>query len=165
MNFSVDTLAKQMQAEYFANQEVIDIIDVSVDSRSLQNRAGVLFFALTGENHDGHAFIPALLEQNVSYFVVEKLPERLPENTVFFLVKNTRKALQDFAAFYRRLYDFPVIGITGSNGKTIVKEWLSFLLTPFYQIIKSPKSYNSQIGVPLSVFGINDRHNLGVFEA
>ena len=165
MNFSVDTLAKQMQAEYFGRQEVIDILDVSVDSRSLQNRAGVLFFALSGENHDGHTFIPALLEQNVSYFVVEKLPERLPENTVFFLVKNTRKALQDFAAFYRRLYDFPVIGITGSNGKTIVKEWLSFLLTPFYQIIKSPKSYNSQIGVPLSVFGINDRHNLGIFEA
>lgn len=165
MNFSVDILAKQMQAEYFGSQEVIDISDVSVDSRSLQNRAGVLFFALTGENHNGHTFIPALLKQNVSYFVVEKLPEKLPENSVFFLVKNAKKALQNFAAYYRGLYDFPVIGITGSNGKTIVKEWLSFLLTPFYQVIKSPKSYNSQVGVPLSVFGINDRHNLGIFEA
>lgn len=165
MNFSVDILAKQMQAEYFGSQKVIDISDVSVDSRSLQNRAGVLFFALTGENHNGHTFIPALLKQNVSYFVVEKLPEKLPENSVFFLVKNTKKALHNFAAYYRGLYDFPVIGITGSNGKTIVKEWLSFLLTPFYQVIKSPKSYNSQVGVPLSVFGINDRHNLGIFEA
>lgn len=165
MNFSVDILAKQMQAESFGSQKVIDISDVSVDSRSLQNRAGVLFFALTGENHNGHTFIPALLKQNVSYFVVEKLPEKLPENSVFFLVKNTKKALQNFAAYYRGLYDFPVIGITGSNGKTIVKEWLSFLLTPFYQVIKSPKSYNSQVGVPLSVFGINDRHNLGIFEA
>jgi len=165
MNFSVDILAKQMQAESFGSQKVIDISDVSVDSRSLQNRAGVLFFALTGENHNGHTFIPTLLKQNVSYFVVEKLPEKLPENSVFFLVKNTKKALQNFAAYYRGLYDFPVIGITGSNGKTIVKEWLSFLLTPFYQVIKSPKSYNSQVGVPLSVFGINDRHNLGIFEA
>ena len=86
MNFSVDILAKQMQAESFGSQEVIDISDVSVDSRSLQNRAGVLFFALTGENHNGHTFIPALLKQNVNYFVVDKLPEKLPENCIFFLV-------------------------------------------------------------------------------
>lgn len=165
MIFSVDVLAQQMQAKLIGLQKTIDIIDVSVDSRSLQNRAGVLFFALVGENHDGHDFIPALLKENVSFFVVERLPEKLPKNTVFFLVENTKKALHDFASYYRKLYSFPVIGITGSNGKTIVKEWLSFLLSTRYQIIKSPKSYNSQIGVPLSVFGINGRHNLGIFEA
>ena len=165
MIFSVEILAQQMQATTYGTLQDIDILDVSVDSRSMQNRAGVLFFALVGENHNGHDFIEQLIAQNVSFFVVEQLPKNLPENCLFFVVENTRKALQDFAAYYRQLYDFPVIGITGSNGKTIVKEWMSFLLTPFYRVIKSPKSYNSQVGVPLSVFGINARHNLGIFEA
>ena len=78
---------------------------------------------------------------------------------------DTLEALQKFAAFYRKKYTFPIIGITGSNGKTIVKEWLNFLLSPDYNIIRSPKSYNSQVGVPLSVIAINEQHNLGIFEA
>ncbi len=81
------------------------------------------------------------------------------------VVENTLWALQEFATYYRNLFHFPVIGITGSNGKTIVKEWLNFLLSPDYNIIRSPKSYNSQVGVPLSVIAINEKHNLGIFEA
>jgi len=80
-------------------------------------------------------------------------------------VDNTLEAFQKFASFYRSQFDFPVIGITGSNGKTIIKEWLNFLLSPDFNIIRSPKSYNSQVGVPLSVLGINEKHNLGIFEA
>ena len=74
-------------------------------------------------------------------------------------------ALQKTAIFYRNQFDFPFIGITGSNGKTIVKEWLNFLLNQDYTIVRSPKSYNSQVGVPLSIFGCNENHNLGIFEA
>ena len=81
------------------------------------------------------------------------------------VVENTLEALQKIAAFYRSQFDFPIIGITGSNGKTIIKEWLNFLLSPDFNIIRSPKSYNSQVGVPLSILGIKEKHNLGIFEA
>ena len=101
----------------------------------------------------------------LQFFVVEDIPENLKDKAHFFVVENTLKALQKIAIYYRNQFDFPIIGITGSNGKTIVKEWLNFLLSPDYKIVRSPKSYNSQVGVPLSVFGINENHNLGIFEA
>ncbi|MBP9793378.1 MAG: bifunctional UDP-N-acetylmuramoyl-tripeptide:D-alanyl-D-alanine ligase/alanine racemase [Flavobacterium sp.] len=141
------------------------IENVSIDSRSLQNNAKTLFFALSGPNHDAHSYIQDLLNKSVSYFVVDHIPTGLEAKANFLKVENTLKALQDFASYYRSLYNFPVIGITGSNGKTIVKEWLNFLLGPDYNIIRSPKSYNSQVGVPLSVIGINENHNFGIFEA
>lgn len=141
------------------------IDNVSIDSRSMQNNAGTLFFALPGQNRDGHTFIPELIEKGVVNFVVTAMPAHTAGKANFFIVGNTRTALQDFAAWYRTLFNIPVIAITGSNGKTIVKEWLNYLLSPDYNIIRSPKSYNSQVGVPLSVIGINEKHNLGIFEA
>ena len=143
----------------------VTVDHVSIDSRSLQNTGNTLFFALKGPHHDAHNFIDELIEKGVRMFVVQELPKKSNEQVVFLLVENTLDALQKFAIFYRNLYDFPVIGITGSNGKTIIKEWLNFLLNPDFNIIRSPKSYNSQVGVPLSVLGINDHHNLGIFEA
>ena len=97
--------------------------------------------------------------------MVNHVPQELKSKANFLLVGDTLKALQDFASYYRSQFHFPVIGITGSNGKTIVKEWLNFLLAPDYNVIRSPKSYNSQVGVPLSVIGINEHHNFGIFEA
>ncbi|MBE98887.1 MAG: bifunctional UDP-N-acetylmuramoyl-tripeptide:D-alanyl-D-alanine ligase/alanine racemase [Flavobacterium sp.] len=141
------------------------IDNVSIDSRSLQNNAGTLFFALQGQNRDGHTYISELIEKGVANFVVTHVPENASDRANFFVVDNTLKALQDFAGYYRGLFRFPVIAVTGSNGKTIVKEWLNYLLSPDYNIIRSPKSYNSQVGVPLSVIGINEKHNLGIFEA
>src|SRR5690606_18794690 len=135
-----------------------------IDSRSLQNNATTLFFALTGKNSDAHQYINELEQKGVCNFVVSKLPENTQKSN-FILVENTLKALQEFAESYRQNFHFPIIGITGSNGKTIVKEWLNFLLSPDYNIARSPKSYNSQIGVPLSVLGINENHNFGIFEA
>jgi len=142
----------------------LNVLDISVDSRSLRNTANTLFFALKGNNHNGHDFLNDLYAKGVRYFVVSE-DVSLPADAVVFKVNDTLRALQRFVAFYRKKYTFPVIGITGSNGKTIVKEWLNQLLLPFYNIIKSPKSYNSQVGVPLSVIAINDEHNLGIFEA
>jgi len=142
------------------------IIDnVSIDSRSLQNNKNTLFFALVGPNNDAHIYIKSLIEKGVQNFVVTHIPEGLSDKVTFFVVENTLDALQQFAAYHRSLFKFPVIGLTGSNGKTIVKEWLNFLLSPDFNIIRSPKSYNSQVGVPLSVISINDKHNLGIFEA
>ncbi|GIZ09238.1 bifunctional UDP-N-acetylmuramoyl-tripeptide:D-alanyl-D-alanine ligase/alanine racemase [Flavobacterium sp. UMI-01] len=138
---------------------------VSIDSRSSHNGATTLFFALIGPNNNGHQYIAELIEEGVAAFVVSYIPEGLEDKATYLVVDNTLVALQKFAIYYRSLFDFPVIGITGSNGKTIVKEWLNFLLSPDFNIIRSPKSFNSQVGVPLSVIAINEKHNLGIFEA
>ncbi|WP_425433063.1 Mur ligase family protein [Flavobacterium album] len=143
----------------------VAIDNVSIDSRSLQNNSGTLFFALSGQNRDGHMYIKELIDKGVLNFVVSYIPFEVRGKANFFVVNNTLKALQDFSIYYRQLFDLPVIAITGSSGKTIVKEWLNYLLGPDYNIIRSPKSYNSQVGVPLSVIGINEKHNLGIFEA
>lgn len=142
-----------------------EIDNVSIDSRSLQNNVGTLFFALSGQHRDGHSYITDLISKGVQNFVVGHIPEQAKGKGNFYVVKNTLDALQDFAAWYRSRYTFPVLAITGSSGKTTIKEWLNYLLSPDYNIIRSPKSYNSQSGVPLSVISINDRHNLGIFEA
>lgn len=165
MSIPLQKAITTLKAQFIGNQSDSSFDHVSIDSRSLQNGAETLFFALSGPNHDGHDYINDLIAKGVSNFVVEKLPNDCPETINFLLVSNTLMALQDFAVYYRSLFSFPIIGLTGSNGKTIVKEWLNFLLSPDFNIIRSPKSYNSQVGVPLSVIGINEKHNLGIFEA
>jgi alanine racemase len=158
-------IATALHARCNGPQPDMEIDNVSIDSRSPQNNGGTLFFALTGQNRDGHQYIPALIDKGVRNFVVTHLPQDTEGKANFYVVPDTLAALQDFAAYYRGLYTFPIIAVTGSSGKTIVKEWLNYLLSPDYNIIRSPKSYNSQVGVPLSVIGINERHNLGIFEA
>lgn len=140
---------------------------LSTDSRKIVFTEKSMFIAITGLSHNGHDFIKSAYEKGVRCFLVSKLPEdssRFSE-TAFILVPDTIVALQQIAARHRKQFDLPVIGITGSNGKTIVKEWLSQLLTPKYQVVKSPGSYNSQIGVPLSLWHIQPYHTLGLFEA
>lgn len=142
------------------------------DSRFVSQPEHSIFFAIKGERHDGHVFIKDLYEKGVREFVVEKkaLNEALKSqlknlsDAKFFVVENAIRALQHLAANHRQAFDIPVVGVTGSNGKTIVKEWLSILLKD-YNVVKSPRSYNSQIGVPLSVWEINEHHDFGIFEA
>jgi alanine racemase len=157
-------LEKILHAKKFGDHNAA-IDNISIDSRSLQNNKNTLFFALVGPNNDAHIYISELIEKGVQNFVVTYIPEELSSKSTFFVVENTLDALQKYAAYHRSLFKFPIIGLTGSNGKTIVKEWLNFLLSPDFNIIRSPKSYNSQVGVPLSVISINDKHNLGIFEA
>lgn len=154
-----------MHARFEGNDDAAVIDNISIDSRSLQNNSGTLFFALTGQNRDGHQYIRNLIDKGVFNFVVSSIPADAHGRANFIVVENTLTALQEFATYYRQLFNFPVIAITGSRGKTVVKEWLNYLLSPDYTIIRSPKSYNSQVGVPLSVIGINEKHNLGIFEA
>jgi alanine racemase len=121
---------------------------------------------LKGNRRDGHQFIPELYKKGVRNFVVSELPgQAVYPDANFILVDDTLAALQGLAAFHRQQFNIPVIGITGSNGKTIVKEWLYQLLHNHYNIVRSPKSYNSQIGVPLSVWLMNEQHTLAIFEA
>ena len=153
----------------------LDIRHLLTDSRQLgAEPEATLFFALKTEKNDGARYIPELIERGVRTFVIEsQTPEsgiHLPlqgelEGALFLLVEDTLTALQQLAAYKRSLYHGPVIGITGSNGKTVVKEWLYQLLKDDYRITRSPKSYNSQIGVPLSVWQLNEQTELAIFEA
>jgi Alr-MurF fusion protein len=154
-----------IKATFYGENKESFIDHVSIDSRSLQNGQFTLFFAIVGANNNGHDYIESLIDKGVFNFVVSTIPEHLSQKANFLLVENTTEALQSLAAYYRSLFDFPVIGVTGSNGKTIIKEWLNFLLSPDYNIVRSPKSYNSQVGVPLSVMAIDEKHNFGIFEA
>ncbi|MBU3682237.1 MAG: bifunctional UDP-N-acetylmuramoyl-tripeptide:D-alanyl-D-alanine ligase/alanine racemase [Flavobacterium sp.] len=158
-------IATDLQSPWLSAPSVAAFDTLSIDSRSLQNGVNTLFFALPGKQHDGHAYIPELIEKGVCHFVVSKLPENVAQHVHFILVENVLVALQKLAAAHRSRFSIPVIGITGSNGKTIVKEWLYHLLSPEYSITKSPKSYNSQVGVPLSVLALNNQTTLGLFEA
>ncbi len=165
MILDIKNIVSVIQAKWSGNHSETTIENISIDSRSLQNGSNTLFFALVGPNNDGHDYISALIEEGVQNFVVNYIPQNLENKANFFVVEDALKSLQQFAAYYRNLYHFPIIGVTGSNGKTIVKEWLNFLLSPDFNIIRSPKSYNSQVGVPLSVLAINEKHNFGIFEA
>ncbi|MDU1889713.1 MAG: bifunctional UDP-N-acetylmuramoyl-tripeptide:D-alanyl-D-alanine ligase/alanine racemase [Dysgonomonas sp.] len=137
------------------------------DSRQVFYPAETLFFALTTNNNDGHKYVEELYELGVRNFVVSNLWDEWDnlEDANFLIVTNTLSALQRIAAYHRNQFKIPVIGITGSNGKTVVKEWLYQILHNDFNITHSPRSYNSQIGVPLSVWQINDHTNLGIFEA
>ncbi|SHK02655.1 bifunctional UDP-N-acetylmuramoyl-tripeptide:D-alanyl-D-alanine ligase/alanine racemase [Hymenobacter psychrotolerans] len=141
-----------------------------LDSRRVGQAAGSAFFALRGPQHNGHRYLPELYRQGVRLFVVDRA-EEIPDGLLaypeagFLLVEDALAALQAVAAAHRRRFRLPVLGITGSNGKTIVKEWLAQLLAPDELLCKSPRSYNSQVGVPLSVWELNTTHTLGIFEA
>lgn len=144
-----------------------DIDRLLTDSRSLAFPAETLFFALVTSRNDGHKYIPELYGQNVRCFVVSEIRPEFEQlaGAAFLRVDDTLLALQRLAAAHRAAYSIPVVGITGSNGKTIVKEWLYQLLHEDCNIVRSPRSYNSQTGVPLSVWALDANTRLGIFEA
>ena len=156
------------------NLQSIDIRHLLTDSRQLgAEPEATLFFALKTDKNDGAKYIPQLIERGVKVFMVRfqtpesgiLLPQGELKETLFLVVDSPLAALQRLAAYKRSLYHGPVIGITGSNGKTVVKEWLYQLLKDDYRITRSPKSYNSQIGVPLSVWQLSEETELAIFEA
>jgi alanine racemase len=136
---------------------------VAFDSRLIGHGAETIFVAIQTAHRDGHEFIPEAIEKGVRNFIVEK-PVPFP-NINYVLADDAKDCLQMWARFHRRRFTYPVIGITGSNGKTIVKEWLATLLDMKYQIVKSPMSYNSQIGVAVSVLQMRPDADLAIFEA
>ena len=151
-----------------AEKSTVFIEYLLIDSRKIAFPATSLFFAIVGERHDGHDFIEDAYKSGVRNFIIsnaEKVQTALFEAAVFIKVPDVLRGLQDLAAHHRAQFpNLQVIGITGSNGKTIVKEWLYQLLKDDFNIVRSPKSYNSQVGVPLSVWQINETHDLAIFE-
>ncbi|MBL7882891.1 MAG: bifunctional UDP-N-acetylmuramoyl-tripeptide:D-alanyl-D-alanine ligase/alanine racemase [Bacteroidia bacterium] len=168
MNYTIHNISSIVNGNIHRNNDLnVEIKNLLIDSRKLANAETSLFFAIKGERHDGHAYIIELYEKGVRNFIVSTLPENIQklEQANFILVNDTLSALQTLCAHHRKQFHIPIIGITGSNGKTIVKEWLYQLLREDKSIVRSPKSFNSQVGVPLSVWQLNEEHNLGVFEA
>jgi len=144
----------------------LPVSDVVTDSRNISFTEGAAFFAIRGMNHDGHQFIHNLYLKGIRIFVVEELPDMKDfPGTAFIGTNNSIRALQHLAAFVRRSFKSPVIAVTGSTGKTVVKEWLADILAKELPGVRSPKSYNSQIGVPLSVLKIDEKYKYGIFEA
>ena len=168
MNYTIDKIASIIEGKLIGeNDKSLVIKDLLFDSRMLVMPENTLFFALKSHRNDGNKYIKELYDKGVRSFVVEKMPEiaGIGDDAVFILVDNTLKSLQKVAASHRGNFDIPVIGITGSNGKTIIKEWLYQIFSPEISVARSPKSYNSQIGVPVSLWQLNENHRIGIFEA
>lgn len=164
--YSITDIAHVLQAKPVLGDESCMIEHLLTDSRRIAFPSTSLFFALHSPRRDGHQFIDELYNQGIRNFVVKKEKDFAKYGEAnFLIVDNSLAALQSLAAWHRSHFSYPVIGITGSNGKTIVKEWLNQLFLPDYNIIRSPRSFNSQIGVPLSVWQMTDENNLAVFEA
>lgn len=166
MNYTISEIAVIIKAEdyKFPEKEVSVIL---TDSRSLTFPEETLFFALVTERNNAHRYIYDLYRKGVRHFVISDNianKDKMPDAN-FLKVPDTLAALQQLATAHRNRFDIPVIGVTGSNGKTIVKEWLYQLLHEDYNMVRSPRSYNSQIGVPLSIWQMNESTELAVIEA
>ncbi|RYG00903.1 MAG: bifunctional UDP-N-acetylmuramoyl-tripeptide:D-alanyl-D-alanine ligase/alanine racemase, partial [Chitinophagaceae bacterium] len=166
MTYDIKHISQLMKGDLVAFDAGATISYLLTDSRKLVFPAETLFFAITTKRRDGHEYIAALYEKGVRNFVVNTLPQDgSATNGNFIIVPDTIAALQQLALAHRHRFDIPVFGITGSNGKTIVKEWLNQLLEPDFVVVRSPASYNSQIGIPMSVWLMNNHSQLAIFEA
>jgi Alr-MurF fusion protein len=147
------------------NKDLI-IKHLHTDSRQIYFPASTCFIAIKSPRRDGHDYIRELYFRGVRSFIISKpIDTNIYPEASFLIVQDVILALQKIAAFHRSKFKIPVVGITGSNGKTIVKEWLFQMVKEDLVVAKSPGSYNSQIGVPLSIWQLNQNHRLGIFEA
>lgn len=166
IHFSIKELADSVKGEIYNPQNLpadFSVSNVVIDTRSPSIQEKTLFVALAGSKEDGHKFLETFRAKKGQVAIVSKLNQAI--SICQIVVKNPLEALQTIAAKHRSRFSYPVIGITGSNGKTIVKEWLYHVLKDNYSIVRSPKSYNSQIGVALSVLEMSTDHSLAIFEA
>jgi Alr-MurF fusion protein len=179
LNYTIEEITSITNGTVRGDSKAI-VNSLFIDSRNHFNENNVLFIAIKGDFNDGHEYLIELYEKGLRNFIIERTArEKLITKVRFFkknkslqfieaniiVVENAVVALQKIAAHHRRKFDIPVIGITGSNGKTIVKEWLYHILRSQFNIVRSPKSYNSQVGVPLSILQMNRHHTLAIFEA
>jgi Alr-MurF fusion protein len=164
--YPINTICKAVKGTFLTYTSDAEITELVYDSRKVQSAPGSLFFALKTGQGNGHLFLQDAYQAGVRNFIVEEdVNFALFEEVNIIQVNNSIEALQRLAVFHRSQFNIPVIGITGSNGKTIVKEWLFQLMEEDFNIVRSPKSFNSQIGVPLSVWQMAEQHTLGIFEA
>jgi len=165
-NYNIESIAINVNGKLVSNAEISNLNKIEFDSRKIINPANTLFIALKSSTNDGHLFLVDAYNKGIRNFLIsdKSLTTNLKDSNII-IVEDTLVALHQFAIKHRNSFHIPIIGITGSNGKTIVKEWLSQILFEKFNIVKNPKSFNSQIGVPISILQINSNHNLGIFEA
>lgn len=163
--YTIHDIARIVNGQVIGTAPINIIHYLATDSRKITFPEQSVFFALEGPQHNGHAFVSKAMDAGVSSFVVSDKKSIIENSGCFVLVKDTTEALQKLAAHHRAQFSIPVVGVTGSNGKTIVKDWLAFVLSREYNVCKNPKSYNSQVGVPLSVWNLQPEHEIGIFEA
>lgn len=166
MQYTIEHIKNILRAKGRITTPESKVARLLTDSRSLSFPEETMFFAIKTRHGDGHNYVKELYNRGVNNFIVNSIDgfEEL-ENANFIIVDDSLKALQTLATYHRSLFNIPIIGITGSDGKTIVKEWLYQLTAGNYNVTRSPRSYNSQIGVPLSVWKLNSESTLGIFEA
>jgi len=166
IEFSIAEISKIVNGKIIGNVDsnIEKVSQIVIDSRTFVNKKRALFFALIGPRNNGHNYVSDLIKKGIKVFVISE-ETAVKETATFILVENTTLALQKLAAFNRQQFNYPLVGITGSNGKTIIKEWLHEILSSQFKIIRSPKSFNSQIGVPLSLLLMNSNFNLAIIEA
>ena len=164
-----ELLPEITEGEFLSNTFPSEIGEIYFDSRQIlkNNQKSEVFIAISGEHHDGNDFIENAFSKGIRQFIIERLfsDQKILSVSNVYLVSNAIDTLQKLAIYHRKEIDFPVIGITGSNGKTIVKEWLSLLLGSRFNIVKSPASYNSQLGVALSILKMDNSNEFGIFES
>jgi alanine racemase len=170
MSYAIQEIVEIVQGKLIHQSVGLGIADrvehLLIDSRKIVYPETSLFIAIKGERNDGHAYLKEVYEHGVRNFLVQHFTaETLSADVNIIQVPDALLAMQTLAAHHRKRFTYPVVGITGSNGKTIVKEWLCQLLKDDVNIVRNPKSYNSQVGVPLSVWQMQAAHQLGVFEA
>ncbi|MGE0021260.1 MAG: bifunctional UDP-N-acetylmuramoyl-tripeptide:D-alanyl-D-alanine ligase/alanine racemase [Draconibacterium sp.] len=166
IDLTIESVTRILNGKLFKGVDYtnLPVKKIVTDSRNFFEGNNTVFIALKGPRNNGHHYISNLTTKAIAAFIVSEIAV-ITEKATFILVEDTTVALQKLAAFNRVQMKYPVIGITGSNGKTIIKEWLFNLLSKQYRIVRNPKSYNSQVGVPLSVLLMDSSHNLGIFEA
>jgi alanine racemase len=167
MSLSLDQIVKITRGSLLKTGLSNDVHELAYDSRRITLPHRAAFFALRTAGRDGVDYIDAVYQAGVRTFVVHHdfFPDKRWFEGSFVAVDDTLRALQDLAAAHRQQFNIPVIGITGSNGKTIVKDWLSWLLEPELRVCRSPKSYNSQLGLAISLWQLEAGDQLGIFEA
>lgn len=163
--YSLSEINQIVDGKLLEGKSSFDSLYISTDSRKILHPYLTLFIALPGKNSDGHKYLVDAYNKGVRSFLVQERPRKLIEDASYILVQDSLQALQKLAQYHRSQFQIPIIGITGSNGKTIVKEWLYQLLQSDFLVCRSPKSYNSQLGVPMSVMQLEQKHQIGIFEA
>jgi alanine racemase len=165
LNLQYQDFCHFISGEHLCGPQHFIIDKVIYDTRKIANLEGQVFFALKGEFRNGNDYLNDAFRKGIRIFVVSEVPNKPYKNAAYILVEDTLASLQNLASQHRKKFNYPVISITGSNGKTTVKEWLYHLLSDEMRIIRSPKSYNSQLGVALSLLEMHDKADLAIIEA
>lgn len=165
LNFSTAALANILQAQIRGVLIERNLEEVAYDTRKIQQGHDVLFFALKGIKQNGFEYLSNAYQKGVRHFVVDQHPKELLTDATYFIVKDGLTAMQSLATYHRKRIKYPILAITGAIGKTTVKEWIAHLIGEQLKVYRSPKSYNSQLGVALSLLSLPLDGELAIIEA